>query len=131
MITIKQDVYHDIIAHAWKDLPNEACGYLVGENNIIKQNYRLTNVDKSPTHFRFNPAEQFAVVKNVRKDGLEILANYHSHPETLARPSEEDIKLAFDPSILYFIISLAEEIPVIKAFQIIDGGVENIEIQII
>jgi proteasome lid subunit RPN8/RPN11 len=58
-----------------------------------------------------------------------ILANYHSHPETPARPSEEDIRLVFDPNISYVIASLASEIPDLKSFRIKNGVVEKEEIQ--
>lgn len=130
MISIKRDVYNQIVAHAKADLPNEACGYLAGSDGIITLGYQLTNVDHSPEHFSFDPAEQFKTVKDTRSKGLQILANYHSHPETPSRPSLEDIRLAFDPNILYFIISLAQQEPVVKAFQIINGTVTNEELKI-
>jgi proteasome lid subunit RPN8/RPN11 len=60
-----------------------------------------------------------------------MLANYHSHPATPARPSVEDIRLAYDPDIFYFIISLATGKPEIKAFRIINGEAKNIDIKII
>jgi len=46
------------------------------------------------------------------------LGNFHSHPSTPARQSKEDIRLAYDPSASYLILSLAEDIPVLKAFGI-------------
>jgi proteasome lid subunit RPN8/RPN11 len=52
------------------------------------------------------PKEQFATVKDIRSAGLEMLAIYHSHPETPARPSAEDIRLALTPNVIYVIISL-------------------------
>jgi proteasome lid subunit RPN8/RPN11 len=55
-------------------------------------------------------------MKSARANGQKIIANFHSHPATPARPSEEDIRLAYDPNIVYIIISLAEAEPVIKAF---------------
>jgi proteasome lid subunit RPN8/RPN11 len=116
MIYLPKDIAKEIIAHAKRDLPNEACGYLVGKDNLILKSFALTNVDKSPEHYSFDPAEQFNVVKQARKEGMVILANYHSHPQTLARPSEEDIKLAFDPDISYVIISLSALEPVINSF---------------
>jgi proteasome lid subunit RPN8/RPN11 len=70
-------------------------------------------------------------VREVRKDGLEILANYHSHPETPARPSQEDIRLAFDPNISYMIVSLADNLPDVKSFRIKNGEVEKEEILVI
>ena len=131
MISIKRDVYNQIIAHAKADLPNEACGYLAGLDGVVTLGYQLTNIDHSPEHFSFDPAEQFKTVKDARGKGLQILANYHSHPETPSRPSQEDIRLAFDPNILYFIISLAQQEPVVKAFQIINGTVTIEELNII
>jgi proteasome lid subunit RPN8/RPN11 len=130
MISIKRDVLEKIIAHAKADLPNEACGYLAGNDNTITLSYQLTNIDHSPEHFSFDPAEQFKTVKDVRNKGLQIIANYHSHPETPARPSQEDIRLAYDPAIFYFIISLAQNEPVVKAFRIVNGAVTNEELTI-
>lgn len=131
MIQITQNIIDNIIIHAHKIYPIEACGYLAGNGNTISQSYELRNIDNSEEHFSFDPAEQFAVVRKVRNGGLEILANYHSHPNTPARPSAEDIRMAFDPGILYFIISLAEKTPQIKAFKIQQSKVEEIHIKII
>lgn len=112
-------------------MPNEACGLLVGTDKEISKQFPLTNVDKSPEHFSFDPAEQFDVFRAARADGLEIVANYHSHPETPSRPSVEDIRLAYDPNILYFIVSLATEIPMLKAFRIVNGVSTEVGIEII
>jgi proteasome lid subunit RPN8/RPN11 len=131
MISITQEVLNNIFEHSKHDLPNEACGYLAGKNGLITSSYALVNIDQSPEHFSFDPEEQFAAVRKSRNEGLEILANYHSHPSTPARPSIEDIRLAYDPDIYYFIISLATGKPDVKAFRIINGSVEKIDIQII
>jgi proteasome lid subunit RPN8/RPN11 len=131
MISISQEVLDQIIDHAKKELPNEACGYLAGSDGIITKAYQLTNIDHSPEHFSFDPAEQFNAVKEARKNGLQIIANYHSHPSTPSRPSVEDIRLAYDPDISYVIISLAENVPVVKSFRILEGVAANEEIKII
>ncbi len=115
---IPKEINEQIILHAQKDLPNEACGYLAGENDIVTKAYAIKNIDQSHEHFSFDPEEQFAVIKDMRKENLVPIAVYHSHPETPARPSKEDIKLAYDPDIYYLIISLAGEVPDIKSFKI-------------
>ncbi len=120
-----------IILHAKTDLPNECCGYLAGENGKITKVYPITNIDQTHDHFSFDPEEQFAAIKNIRKNSLVPIAVYHSHPETPARPSKEDIKLAYDPEISYLIISLAKENAVIKSFKIRNDIVEKEEIEII
>lgn len=131
MISINQDIVDQIITHARKDLPFEACGYLAGNENTVTVGYQMTNADNNSEHFSFEPAEQFRVVKDARNKGFQILANYHSHPGTPARLSKEDIRLAHDPDISYIIISLAEPTPVLKSFKIRNGKVENEEIKII
>ena len=53
-----------------------------------------------------------------------MLAVYHSHPESPARPSEEDIRLALTPGVSYVIVSLQDPgQPVIRSFRISDGVV--------
>jgi proteasome lid subunit RPN8/RPN11 len=125
MIKISNKIIQEIIRHAKNELPNEACGYLAGKDNVILKSVEMMNRDNSPEHFSFDPSEQFRVIREVRKEGLNILANYHSHPKTPARPSIEDIRLANDPEISYLIISLAGEIPVIKSFRIQNNTVKT------
>jgi proteasome lid subunit RPN8/RPN11 len=127
MIIISQSVIDGIIEQAKNELPDEACGLLTGKANEVMKQYPLTNIDHSPEHFSFDPKEQFHVLKEARTQGLQIIANYHSHPESPARPSEEDIRLAFDPAIVYLIVSLQEQDhPVVKAFSIKEGIVKEI-----
>lgn len=129
MIIIPKNIIEGIIEQAQRELPDEACGLLVGKENEASKQYPLTNIDHSPEHFSFDPAEQFRVLREARKDGLRIIANYHSHPESPARPSKEDIRLAYDPDIIYVILSLQnKQNPVIKAFKINDGHSEEISI---
>jgi [CysO sulfur-carrier protein]-S-L-cysteine hydrolase len=131
MIKIKKEVIEQIIQHAVSELPFEACGYLASSGDTITRSYALTNIDHSAEHFSFDPAEQFQTLKDARNNSLQIVANYHSHPETPARPSDEDIRLAFDPGLAYFIVSLEKSEPDIKAFRIIDSKVTVEQINII
>ena len=131
MISIKQSIIDQIVAHARHELPNEACGYLAGDDGVVTHSYQLTNIDHSPEHFSFDPAEQFQTVRDARNKGLQIVANYHSHPATPARPSVEDIRLAYDPEISYLIISLASNQSDVKSFRIKDSIVEKEEIIIV
>ncbi len=123
MIYISQQVLKAIIAQAQQGLPCEICGYLAAKDDKIIVHYELTNIDKAADHFSMNPVEQFGVVKDMRQKGIKMRAVYHSHPETPARPSVEDIKLAYDPEISYVIISLAADEPVVKSFRIKAGKV--------
>ncbi|MFV0480544.1 MAG: Mov34/MPN/PAD-1 family protein [Campylobacteraceae bacterium] len=131
MLKITKAVLEEIIKHAKDDLPNEACGYLAGVNGEIKKAFKMTNVDASPTHFSFDPKEQFEAFKKAKGEDLRLIACYHSHPNTPARASDEDIKLAYDSNISYIIISLAKSEPVVKSFKIKNGEAQEEILEII
>ena len=122
-IKLGKDDYQKILAHCEQGLPNEACGLLAGtvEDNIktVTKVYLLNNIDASNEHFSMDLGEQLAALKDARSYGFNIIGNFHSHPESPSRPSEEDKRLAYDSTIEYLILSLQErENPVLKAFEI-------------
>jgi len=85
----------------------------------VKKVYLLTNIDESNEHFSMDPKEQLAAVKDMRKNGCVPLGNFHSHPESPSRPSEEDKRLAYDSKANYLILSLMEaDNPVLNAFRV-------------
>ena len=63
-------------------------------------------------------------------NGLKPLGNWHSHPSSPSRPSQEDIKLAFDSNASYMIISFMAENPVLNSFHIENGQVEKEDLRI-
>ena len=129
MIRLSKDNYFKMISHAKAGLPNETCGLLGGTEDgdvrDIREVYLLTNIDGSNEHFSMDPKEQLAAVKDMRGKGLKPLGNWHSHPESPSRPSEEDIRLAYDPGASYMILSLeSKEAPNLNSFRIRDGKYE-------
>jgi [CysO sulfur-carrier protein]-S-L-cysteine hydrolase len=130
-MNINRSIISQLIQHAQTEAPIEACGYLAGNDDGIRAVFRMKNVDASPEHFSFEPAEQFAVARQIRAAKLRLCAVYHSHPATPARPSQEDIRLANDPSLSYIIISLAGSQPDVKSFRIRDGQVAAEELNVI
>ena len=123
-ITIKRSDLDRMIEHSLKESPNEACGLIAGNDcddgtREIRKVYILTNTDHTSEHFTIDPREQLAAVKDMRSEGLKPLGNWHSHPASPSRPSEEDKRLANDSSASYLILSLMEEgRPVLNAFHI-------------
>jgi len=127
-LTIPKEIADEMIAHAKGLAPIESCGYLAGNDGVVNHFYPMTNVDNSPEHFSFDPKEQFQVVKDARKRGLTLNAVYHSHPETPARLSDEDIKLFNDPNPVYIIVSLKDETPDMKGYKVNKPSENEIEI---
>lgn len=131
MITLSKENYQKILEHARKNLPEEACGLIAGDitsdGKAIREVYLLTNIDHSNEHFSMDPKEQLAAIKDMRARGLTPLGNWHSHPETPSRPSEEDKRLAYDKNASYLILSLMDAAnPVLNSFHV-EGDVATNE----
>ena len=133
IIIIKQDV-DEMIAYAKSKLPQEACGLIAGEEKdgerIIQKVYYLTNLDESREHFTLDPKEQLRAIKDMRAKGLVPLGNWHSHPESPSRPSEEDKRLAYDSKASYLILSLMGEAPVLNSFHVENGEASGERLEI-
>ena len=137
MIYITKDDYNLILSHAKNNLPEEACGLLGGvidgEDKYVKKVYLLENTDHSNEHFTMSPQAQLQSIKDMRQNGYVLLGNWHSHPESPSRPSEEDKRLAMDTKIRYLILSLMDnDNPVLNAFIIDrDKNVSKEEINVL
>ncbi len=73
MIRIPNKIVEQIILHAKKDLPNEACGYLAGLADTVTKAYAIKNIDQSHEHFSFDPQEQFAVIKDMHSRKTPVM----------------------------------------------------------
>ena len=122
MIKLRKEDYETILAHAKKEAPVEACGLIAGHidgsDKIVDKVYILTNTDHAEEHFTLDPREQLAAVKDMRANGLEQLGNWHSHPVSPSRPSDEDKRLAYDSTASYLILSLMDDEPVLNSFHV-------------
>lgn len=127
---IPHNIIDELIVQAQKDAPDESCGYLLGTGDEVTENYRMENIDHSSEHFSFAPKDQFAALRYAREKGLKILANWHSHPASPSRPSQEDLRLANDPTIRYAILSLLDGEPKLNSFKILNGEVVDKEIHL-
>ena len=138
-LEIPNQIFQQMVAQARELAPIEACGILAGSDGKVEKLYKMTNTDNSRTHFMMEPKEQFATVKDIRSAGLEMLAIYHSHPETPARPSAEDIRLALTPNVIYVIVSLQSERtpkestngPAVRGFRISGTNVTEVPVEIL
>ena len=137
VLKIAREHVDAMIAHARADHPDEACGVIVGPEGSDDpvRLVQMINVDRSPTFFRFDPAEQFQLYKALDAKDEEIVVVYHSHTATEAYPSRTDISLATEPQAHYILVSTAEsgadEGPVsVRSYRIVEGVVTEEEIKV-
>ena len=125
---MSRDHWDDLVAHARDDAPNECCGYMQIDDGAVTEVWRSRNGRASPYGYELD-AESLLAANNLDWDGHGV-GIYHSHPKSAAQPSQTDINLAQYPHWLYLIVSLADE-PVVRAWRIADGRVEEEEIAVI
>ena len=113
-----------IVLHAREAAPNECCGLLVGTAEGIEQAVRTRNAKESPSAYRVDPADHFALIRRVRARQKLIVGAYHSHPRSAAEPSPRDIAESHDESLVHLIVSLAAAEPRFAAFRIRKGAAE-------
>lgn len=129
---IPQSIINDMLAHAKEGYPHEVCGLITGKENLPSRIFRMNNIDKSSVSYMMDPAEQFRVFKEIRNEGLELLAIYHSHPTSGAYPSQTDVRLAFYHEAVYLIVSLQKVgNPDVKGFRILDGRISDEVLEVI
>jgi [CysO sulfur-carrier protein]-S-L-cysteine hydrolase len=137
VLRIAQAHLDAMITHARRDFPDEACGVVVGPEGADRPErfVAMTNVERSPTFFRFDPAEQLALHKEMISRDEEIVVVYHSHTATEAYPSRTDISYAAEPQAHYVLVSVAaagaDEGPVeVRSYRILEQTVTEEEIEI-
>ena len=135
MIRISQTQVNDLVEHARKTSPHECCGLIGGKDARTGTVYPLRNVaaDRLVT-YEAAPEDLFAAQRAMRDRGEQLLAIYHSHPRSNdPQPSETDVRLAYYPSAVYFIVGLGSEEPCLRAFRISErkGSWEPAEFEIV
>jgi [CysO sulfur-carrier protein]-S-L-cysteine hydrolase len=120
MIRISQTQVNDLVEHARKISPHECCGLIGGNDARTRTVYPLRNVAADPlVTYEAAPEDLFAAQRAMRDRGEQLLAIYHSHPRSNdPQPSETDVRLAYYPSAVYFIVGLAGDEPCLRAFRI-------------
>ena len=132
MIRIPKTIYDQMLTHAKAEAPMECCGLLAGRNGTVEHIYPMANIEQSPVRYLIDPKEQFAVFKEMRAREIELLAIYHSHPQTAAYPSATDVRLAYYPDAVYVILSLQDRArPVVNAYRIVEEKITSEELKIL
>jgi proteasome lid subunit RPN8/RPN11 len=127
---IASELYDEIVAHAKADAPNECCGMIATRNGDAIKVYRAENAAASPLRYEIDGAEQYRIQMAIDDSGLDLGAIYHSHTRSDPVPSQTDINLAFYPDALYVIIGVAREETEVRAFEIRDGQVSEVELSV-
>ena len=138
MLTISQALVDEIVAHAKRDHPDEACGMVVGAEGSDRPErfVPMINAAGSPTFYEYDSTELLQLYKEMDKRDEEPVVIYHSHTATQAYPSRTDTDLAAEPGAHYVLVSTREhgnsDGPVeFRSYRIIEGEVTEEEVTIV
>jgi proteasome lid subunit RPN8/RPN11 len=100
-----------------------------GEGYRIVERFPLINALASPTEFESEPRGLLAAHRELRAKNLEILAVYHSHPTSPAKPSKKDRAMSYSERVATVIVSLSENET--RAWWIANNQVTEAQIEIV
>jgi len=121
---LRRDHVNEMYAHAREAQPEECCGLVGGIDDVAESIYRLRNVAREPqVGYEAAPEDLFAAQRQIRDRGQQLLAIYHSHPlSSEPQPSETDVRMAYYPSAIYFIIGLQGNEASLRGFHISENA---------
>ncbi len=115
MITVSEKHLDEIGRHGEQEYPHECCGLLLGTfgadgSKTVVETYPISNAREAEArHNRslITPLELLRGERYARERSLDVVGNYHSHPDHPAVPSQYDLEHAW-PTWSYIIVSVRE-----------------------
>ena len=134
MLTITRATYDEIVAHARRDHPDEACGVVTGPagSDRPERFVPMLNAARSPTFYEFDSHDLLALYREMESRDEEPVVIYHSHTATEAYPSRTDISLAQEPGAHYVLVSTRDPAEAeFRSYRIVDGTVTEEEVTVV
>lgn len=128
-LTLRASLVEELVAHARRDHPDEACGVIAGPNYDSPTRFvPMVNAARSPTFYEFDSGDLLRLYREMDDRGEVPAVIYHSHTATEAYPSRTDIAYASEPEAHYVLVSTRETGSEdgsyeLRSFQIVDGHV--------
>jgi proteasome lid subunit RPN8/RPN11 len=138
MLVIAAETVEEMVAHARRDHPDEACGVVagpVGSDRPVRF-IPMVNAARSPTFYEFESGDLLRLYRGMEARDEEPVIVYHSHTATEAYPSRTDISYASEPNAHYVLVSTretgSEPGPYeLRSFRIVDGIVSEEEVRVV
>jgi len=134
VLTIAADIVEQIVAHARRDHPDEACGVVAGPagSDRPERFMPMANAARSPTFYEFDSGDLLRLYRDLDARGEEPVVIYHSHTATEAYPSRTDVSLAAEPGAHYLLVSTRNpERAEVRSYRIVDGAVSEEEVRVV
>ncbi|NOX08195.1 MAG: M67 family metallopeptidase [Gammaproteobacteria bacterium] len=132
VIKLSRVLVNQLLTHAQSSPEQEICGLVSARDGVANHSYPIKNSATDPGRiFEMAPQQQIDAMRQMREQGDELFAIYHSHPHASAEPSLADIQQSAYPDTCYLIISLdIEGVLEMRAWQLRDDGVVAVDIAV-
>jgi [CysO sulfur-carrier protein]-S-L-cysteine hydrolase len=134
VLRIDRATYDQIVAHARRDHPDEACGVVAGPvgSDRPERFVPMLNAARSPTFYEFDSGDLLRLYREMDERDEEPVVIYHSHTATEAYPSRTDVSLAQEPGAHYVLVSTREpDHTELRSYRIVDGEVTEEEVSVV
>jgi len=134
VLRIARGIHDQIVAHARRDHPDEACGVVAGPvgSDRPERFVPMLNAARSPTFYEFDSADLLALYKDMDARDEEPVVIYHSHTATEAYPSRTDISYASEPNAHYVLVSTrSPDETDFRSFRIVEGEVTEEPVEVV
>jgi [CysO sulfur-carrier protein]-S-L-cysteine hydrolase len=129
-IILPKTVKQQMLEHAQASPDVEVCGLLGGSGNEVSHYYPVENIAEQPASaFYMSPQEQLDAMQIMRERKEDLIAIFHSHPDSEALPSKTDLELAAWPGVIYFIVSLQDNGQKLNSFRYDEKNFSRITIE--
>ena len=120
-LRILPDIQQAMVDHCLIENPLECCGILAGRHGHAWEIYKLPNADQSETRYNADPQALIKAVQDMRRNGTEIMAIYHSHPRWQPVPSQTDLKENHYGEVPRIIVGLLKSPPECRVWRFLDA----------
>jgi proteasome lid subunit RPN8/RPN11 len=104
-IILKQSDKKILSQYSENQKPNEACAILFGKNNEVLDIFLTENIEESPVNFTISNKQLIEGYKIAEERKMEVIAIFHSHPNSDAFPSSTDKKFMQSNPVVWIIYS--------------------------
>ncbi len=127
VLFLTRSVWAQMVGHAYDGLPDEACGLFAGPpgTNRVTAFHPCRNAAASSRVYSIDGGDFLRIDRASEAAGLQIQGVMHSHTHTDAYPSVTDVEQAPDPAWHYVIVSLRQDAPVLRSYQLVSGQISE------
>ncbi|MBB5852399.1 M67 family metallopeptidase [Amycolatopsis umgeniensis] len=133
MLRIRRELVDEIVAHARRDHPDEACGVIAGpQGSDSPERYiPMLNAARSPTFYEFDSGDLLKLYREMDANDEVPVVIYHSHTATDAYPSRTDVSYASEPDAHYVLVSTKDpDSHQFRSYRIVDGEITEEPVEI-